>query len=104
MRIVRFFVDYPVFTASLSGLLLISIGQPPAGSDFFTTLGGRLSMIGGVLAVIPAGLAYGLSRFIDSPVVSLSCGTAIGLFLALGTDALIRRWRARARRPAADQR
>ena len=85
------FREHPVLALTLIGLVLVVVGQPPAGGDFFTVAGSRLVMIGGVLAILPVSAAYALRLVFESPLVQMAAGTIIGLAVAIGLDALLRR-------------
>jgi hypothetical protein len=93
----RFTLDHPVLALTLLGLLLLLLGQPVAGGDFYSAWGSRLTSIGGTLAILPVGASYALSHVLDAAAWQMVIGTALGLAVAAGLEALLRGWRARRR-------
>lgn len=87
----RFILDRPVLSLTLLGLLLFLVGQPAAGSDFYSAWGSRVTMIGGTLALLPLGATHALRHVLADTAWQMAIGTVLGLAAAAGLDALLRR-------------
>ncbi len=99
MRLTQVLLDSPLVWISTLGLLMVVLGQPPAGSDVFSPVGAHIVTLGGILGVLPGGGVYLLSRVTDAAAVAFVGGASGGLAVAALGDMVWRRWRA-ARRHA----
>jgi hypothetical protein len=90
----RFILERPVLSLTILGLLLFLLGQPPAGSDFFTDWGSHLTVVGGMLAILPIGTSFALRHVLTDTTWRMAIGMVLGLAMAMGLDVLLCRWRA----------